>query len=433
MKSRKIKILEMVLRLMATVVLKRHKPIVVGITGSVGKTSAKEAIYLVLSTKFRVRKSEKNYNNEIGIPLTIIGTETGGRSLLLWLGVFLKWVWVVIFEVSYPEIIIVELGIDRPGDMEYLTSFVQPSLAVVTNVSSSHIEFFGSLEKIAKEKGVLVEKLPASGFAILNADDENVLEMQKNTKAGILTYGFSEKADLRADRIVYNYDDNQRPDGISFKLEHEGNNIPVRLRHILAPHQIYSALSAIALGITFKINLLEAAVALEDFRSPQGRMNLLPGIKNTYLIDDTYNASPVSTSAALEVLDILGAKRKLVVLGDMLELGGESEKGHRQIVKKVLETNVDLLFTVGKRMKEAVRESAGAGIIERKIFVFDDPETAGRKVQELMREGDLVLIKGSQGMRMEKIVEEVMAQPQRAGELLCRQSKDWKKMKFTNP
>ncbi len=425
--------MEKVLRLMAMAVLKRHKPIIVGITGSVGKTSAKEAIFLVLSKKFNVRKSEKNYNNEVGIPLTVIGCETGGRSIFLWLGIFLKWMYTVVFDAKYPEVIIVELGIDRPGDMEYLASFISPSIGVITNVSSSHIEFFGSLEKIAKEKGVLVENLPSNGFAILNADDANVMEMQKRTKANVVTYGFSEGAMLRADMIVYNYDDNQKPDGISFKLEHEGNNIPVRLRNILAPHQIYSALAAIALGMTFKINLLEGAMALEEFRSPQGRMNLLPGIKNTFLIDDSYNASPVSTLAALDVMDTLGAKRKFVVLGDMLELGEETEKGHKQVVRKVLEINADTLVIVGKRMRRAVKEVVDASFSERKIFSFDDPETAGRKVQDLMREGDLVLIKGSQGMRMEKIVEEVMAEPQRAGELLCRQSKDWKKMKFTNP
>ncbi|KKU54700.1 MAG: UDP-N-acetylmuramoyl-tripeptide-D-alanyl-D-alanine ligase [Candidatus Moranbacteria bacterium GW2011_GWE1_49_15] len=433
MKSKKLKFLEKILRFMATAVLRRHKPLVIGITGSVGKTSAKEAIFLVLSKKFPVRKNEKNYNNEVGIPLTIIGAESGGRSLLRWLGVFLKWAYVVAFHVKYPKIIIVELGIDRPGDMEYLTSFVKPSIGVVTNVSGSHLEFFGSLEKIAREKGRLVESLPQHGFAILNADDHNVLDMQRRTKSNVITYGFSEKASVRADMIVYNYDDNQRPEGISFKLDYDGNVIPVRLRHILAPHQIYSALAAIAIGTTFKINLIDATMALENFHSPQGRMNLIEGIKNTHVIDDTYNASPVSTLAALEVLDALGAKRKIAVLGDMLELGGEEEKGHRSVGAKVQEMDADIFVAVGKRMKKAVDEIKGAGFLEKKIFAFDDPESAGRKVQEIMREGDLVLVKGSQGMRMEKIVEEIMAEPLDAEKLLCRQSADWKKIKFNNP
>lgn len=425
--------MEKVLRIMATAVLKRHNPIVIGITGSVGKTSAKEAIYLVLSKKFKVRKSEKNYNNEIGIPLTIIGAESGGRSILRWIAVFVKWLVIVIFHIKYPEIIILELGIDRPGDMDYLTSFVKPSMGVVTNISSSHIEFFGSLEKIAKEKGVLIEKLPTNGIAILNVDDQNVIDMQKRTKANIITYGFSEEAMLRADMITYNYDDNQKPEGISFKLEYEGNNIPVRLRHILAPHQIYSAMTAIALGSTFKINILEAALALEEFRSPQGRMNLVSGIKNTNIIDDTYNASPVSTLAALEVLEKLGSRRKIAVLGDMLELGEETEAGHRQVGKKVAEIDADIFITVGKRMEKAAREVAKIGFPEKKILSFDSPEKAGRKVQELMMEGDLILVKGSQGMRMEKIVEEIMAEPQKSDDLLCRQSKDWKKIEFSNP
>lgn len=433
MKSRKLKILETILRLMAVAVLKRHKPVVIGITGSVGKTSAKEAIFVVLSGKLKVRKSEKNYNNEIGIPLTIIGAETGGSSIFLWLGVFLKWLYVIIFDFGYPKIIIVELGIDRQGDMKYLTSFVKPTIGVVTNVSSSHIEFFGSIEKIAKEKGMLVENLSQHGVAILNADDENVIEMQKRTKGSVITYGFSEKANVRADRIAYNYDDNQKPDGISFKLDYEGNNIPVRLRHILAPHQIYSALAAVVVGMIFKVNLLDAAMALEEFHAPVSRMNLLGGIKNTNIIDDSYNASPISTLAALDVLGALGAQRKVVVLGDMLELGDETEKGHRQVGRKVAQIKADIFVAVGKRMEKATDELKKSGFPEKNIYIFDNPEIAGRYAQELMREGDLVLIKGSQGMRMEKIVEEVMAEPLRREELLCRQSKDWRKKPFVKP
>jgi len=432
MKSKKLKFLETVLRLMASAVLRRHNPIVIGITGSVGKTSAKEAVYAVLSKKFEVRRNEKNYNNEVGIPLTIIGAETGGRSLVLWLGVFLKWIWTLTFETRYPKMIILELGIDRPGDMQYLTSFIKPSIGIVTNVSSSHIEFFGSIEKIAKEKGVLVENLPQNDFAILNADDENVLGMEKRTKADVITYGFSEKAQVRAETVIYNYDDNQKPEGISFKLDCDGSNVPVRLRNILAPHQIYSALAAVAVGTVFKVNLIEAASALEDFRSPQGRMNLLSGIKNTYLIDDTYNASPVSVAAALDVLGKLGAKRKIAVLGDMLELGNEEEYGHLSILEKAKEAEVDILIVVGKRMKKAIGEMK-SGFFDEKLFAFDNPESAGLKVQELMREGDLVLVKGSQGMRMEKVVKEIMGEPMRAEEVLCRQSKDWKKKLFSRP
>jgi len=429
MKSKKIKFLEIVLRWMAVAVLKRCQPTIIGITGSVGKTSTKEAIFSVLSKKFNVRKSEKNYNNEVGIPLTILGSESGGGSYLLWLGVFIKWLGVICFPRKFPEIIIVELGVDHPGDMEYLTSFIKPIIGVVTNVSGSHLEFFGSVEKISKEKGVLIDRLPVGGKAILNMDDENVAEMQKRTKADVITYGFSKKAQLNADMIVYNYDDNQKPAGISFKLEYDGSSVPVRLPYIFAPHQVYAALAAIAVGLDFKMSLLDAVVALEDFHSPVGRMNLLAGIKNTYIIDDTYNASPFSVSAALEVLEKLGAQRKVAVLGDMLELGSESEKSHIQLIEKVLDMGVEKIILVGRRMEKAIKNN----FLQNDILVFVNPEIAGYKLQEIMHEGDLILVKGSQGMRMEKVVEEIMAEPQRAFELLCRQNRDWKKREFVEP
>lgn len=433
MKSKKIEILEKILKIMATYVLKRNKPFVIGITGSVGKTSAKEALYCVLSKKFRVRKNEKNYNNEIGIPLTIIGAETGGKSFIKWGIVIFKWICACMVNSKYPEIIIVELGVDRPGDMKYLTSFIKPRIGIVTNVSSSHIEFFGSVEKIAKEKGVLVEKLDSTGYAILNADDENVLNMQEKTKANVLTYGFSDDAMVRAGNVSYVYDDNGKPDGISFKIDFEGKSIPMRLKHILAKHQIYSVLSAIAVASTFKINLLDAIVSFDDFYSPSGRMNLIGGIKNSYLIDDTYNASPVSTVAALDTLNLLGAKRKIVVLGDMLELGEETEKSHQEIGKKIFQIKSDIFIAVGDRMKIAADEIKKMGYIKENIFMFDDPHVAGMKLQEIINEGDLILIKGSQGMRMEMITEEVMSEPLKAKEILCRQNIEWRKKPFLKP
>ncbi|EKE16205.1 MAG: hypothetical protein ACD_11C00027G0005 [uncultured bacterium] len=433
MKSAKLKFLETVLRLMASLVLKRHKPIIVGITGSVGKTSAKEAVYCVLSEKFNVRRNEKNYNNEIGIPLTIIGAESGGKSFLKWIGVFLKWICVVIFDFKYPEILVIELGVDRPGDMQYLTSFIHPTIGIVTNISSSHIEFFGEIEKISKEKGFLIENLLKGGTAILNADDENVLQMQKRTANKIIFYGFSDNADIRAERVGYNYNDNQKPEGISFKLNYEGRSIPVRLRNILAPYQIYSALSAIAVGIVFKMNLVEASVALEKLHSPCGRMNLIDGIKNTYIIDDTYNASPLSTGAALDVMGVIGAKRRIVVLGDMLELGNETEKGHRQVGGKIFEIKADVFVAVGRRMNFAVKKLISLGYLEKNIFVFENPEIAVEKVRKILEEGDIVLVKGSQGMRMEKIVEGIMADPNQAENVLCRQNREWKKKPFIIP
>jgi UDP-N-acetylmuramoyl-tripeptide--D-alanyl-D-alanine ligase len=432
MKPKRIQILEIILRLMAKAVLWKFEPRVIGITGSVGKTSSKEAIFAVLSLKFDVRKNEKNYNNEIGIPLTIIGAETGGRSLIKWMGIFCKWLKLILLTNSYPEVLILEMGVDRPGDMRYLLSFIRPDLGVVTNISSSHIEFFKSLENIAKEKGGLVENLKQQGFAILNADDDLVVKMAKRTNGQVLTFGFEESAIVNASHPTYYYD-GIIPEGISFKLSYDGKTIPVRLNGILAKHQINAALTGVAAGVAMKMNLVEIAEALKNFKSAQGRLNLIAGIKGSYLIDDSYNASPTSTIAAIKVLADLQGTRKIAILGDMLELGDETESGHRAVAKQLAQSNIDKVLLLGKRMVFVSDELIKSGFSADNVIHFNTHEQLNAKAKEIVSEGDIVLIKGSQGMRMEKIGYELLRNQDEAGELLCRQSTVWKKTPFSNP
>ena len=431
MKPKKILFLENVLRLMAVAVLRRHQPSVVAITGSVGKTSAKDAISQVLCAKFSVRENQKNYNNEIGIPLTIIGAESGGRNVFKWLWVLLKWIWTLLLP-GYPEILVLELGIDRPGDMAHFMFFIQPTVGVVTNVSASHLEFFSTVEKIAKEKGVLIKTLNENGFAVLNGDDELSRQMEKNSKAEVLKFGFDQKAQINASNLNYNYQESL-PDGLSFKLNYDGKNVPIRLKNILASHYVYAALAGVTVGVIFKMNLVEIAQALENLQAPTGRMNLLEGIGGSYLIDDTYNASPVSTLAALETLLQLQTQRKIAVLGDMLELGEESQQGHLNVVKKALQSKIDLLFVIGTRMEKAGKQLIAQGQATDKIVIFASHEEIVLALQKIIKKGDFVLVKGSQGMRMEKIVAGLLAQPAEAEKLLCRQSKQWKEKAYVKP
>ncbi len=416
---------------MAVAVLKRHKPKIVAISGSVGKTSTRTAVFAVLSSKYSVRENQKNYNNEIGIPLTIIGSESGGRSLLKWVPVFLKWLWVLIFP-KYPEILVFELGVDRPEDMKYFMSFIQPMVGIITNISLSHIEFFKTVENIAKEKRVLIESLAPDGFAVLNADDPLAIEMSRSTKANVISFGQAEQATVNASGLMYNYNDNKL-DGISFKLNYDGKNVPIRLRHILAGHYVWAALAGVAAGIIFKINLVDIAQALEFLESPVGRMNLFEGRSGSSVIDDTYNASPLSTFSALDVLEKMKAPRKIAVLGDMLELGDQTEAEHRGIGKKVFSSKVNIFIAVGRRMGSAAAQLIEMGFLRSNIMHFDDPMAAAAKVAEIVREGDLVLVKGSQGMRMEKVVEKILADPVQAVNVLCRQSREWKKKPFVQP
>ncbi|MDQ1283675.1 MAG: hypothetical protein QG620_23 [Patescibacteria group bacterium] len=434
-KTIKLILLEKALKVMAVLVLKKYKPRIIGITGSIGKTSAKEAIFTVLAGHFRVRKNEKNYNNEVGLPLTIIGAESGGRSFAGWFFVFLRWLRVLALPFKYPEVLILEMGADRPGDIRYLTSFIKSEMAVITDISSSHLEFFKNIEGVAAEKWVLAESLDGKGLAAVNIDNSQILKKVKSLpkeKANFLTFGFSEEAEIRATDVLYNYSSENETEsagelkGLSFKLNYKGTSIPVRLNNVLARHNIYAALAAISVGIGFGLNLVEIGAALANFSMPCGRMNLIPGIKGSQIIDDTYNSSPVSASAALEVLGNIKTGRKIAVLGDMLELGKNTETGHRSVAKKFLEIRGDIFFAVGKRMRFALSELEKNNFSSDGVFAFSDPEKAGRKLQRIIKEGDVVLVKGSQGMRMEKIVEEIMAEPEKSGNYLCRQSPAWK-------
>lgn len=424
------RILKLKLKIAAKLLLKKYQPQIIGITGSIGKSSAKEAVYHILSKKFRVRSSLKNYNNEIGVPLAIIGVESPGANLIGWLGVFNKVLKLLIFkDKDYPEILILEMGIDRPGDMGSLTSIVKVDVAIVTAVSYSHLEYFGSLQNIKKEKQVLIEKLDKQGLAILNYDSEEVKDMAAISRAKILSYGLKNSANLQAQDINYNFTrDSYELSGIHFKLNDEGSIVPVFLKNVMSEPAIYAALAAAAVGLYFKMNLVEIAAALSDFSLPPGRMNLLPGIKHSFIIDDTYNSSPEAAISAINILgkiNIDASAHKYAILGDMLEIGSYTEEGHQLVGQKVCQEKIDFLVAVGERARDFIRGAKDAGGDDEQLFYFDSAEEAGHFLQNRVREGDVMLIKGSQGMRMEKIVKELMAEPEKAAQLLVRQGKEW--------
>lgn len=406
----------------AKAVLKREKPHIVGVTGSVGKSSAKEAIAVVLGKHFRVRASKKNFNTEIGLPLTILGEPTGDRSALKWLGILLRgWKKSVSKDPDYPNILVLEMALQRPGDIAKLCDIARPDVGVVTAVGESHLEFMGSVDNILKEKRIVVERLPKEGYAILCRDDEKVWGMREKTAAKVTSYGYHEEADVRAlpDSVSYACSPD-RECGMHFKISAGGATVPVFLPHVLGKHGIYAALAAAAVGIVKGMNLIEISDALSLYTPPPGRLRYIPGIKHTVIIDDTYNAAPRSVTAALEVLrDIPMPEnvRRFAVLGDMLELGSDSEKGHADVGRKAAET-ADVLVFAGERMRDAKRAANEAGAGDDRTFWFATPEEAGQFVQNRMKMGDFVLVKGSRGMRMEKVVKELMADPLAADRLL---------------
>lgn len=439
-KSKKAKFLETVLRIMAVRLLKRHKPKIVAITGSVGKTTTKDMTWELLEKYFNVRRNIKNYNNEIGVPLTIIGAESGGKSISKWFLVFLKWVLAMLSR-KYPEILILEMGADKPGDIKYLMSFVPIDVGVITNIGISHLENFKTKKAVAVEKGHLLKSVPVNGLAVLNADDAECQKLAPQLKTNVLKCGFDEKATMFGSDVVYGYHSLETRGGktiklvkgILFKLSFQGKIIPIKLKHALGYPQVYAALNAFAVGEYFKINKFEAAEALQNFVPPAGRMVLMPGIKNTAIIDDTYNSAPESVTACITTLSKIEAERKIVVLGDMLELGDEEERAHREIGKKVAELQPNFFVAVGKRMKYAADEYRKNVKDKDSIGCFDSPTEAMIFIQHTIKEGDVILVKGSQGMRMEKIVEEIMRQPEKKKELLVRQDETWENKEFIAP
>jgi UDP-N-acetylmuramoyl-tripeptide--D-alanyl-D-alanine ligase len=332
---------------------------------------------------------------------------------------------------KYPEVLILEMGADRPGDIKYLTSFIDSSIGIITDFSASHVEFFKNIEGVAKEKSILVKKLSKEKLAIINMDNPYVAKLKNQLRARVVGFGFSEDAQMKATDINFNYDqETQTLKGLSFKLNYRGTTIPVRLNNILAKHQIHAVLAAVAVGAELGINLVEAGVALEKFLSPCGRMTLIEGMEKSFIIDDTYNASPVSVMAALDSLNEIvisdNNAEKIVVLGDMLELGDDEDEKHRLIGRKIGELGCKYFIAVGDRMRLAGEELEKNGFLKSNIFYFSGPIEAAKKVKSLVGSGNYILVKGSQGMRMEKVVEGIMQNPQLAEKLLCRQNERWK-------
>src|SRR3989338_8244818 len=383
------KIVIAVLTSEAKLILRKYRPKIVAITGSVGKTSTKDATAKVLEARFRTRKSQKSYNSEFGVPLTIIGARTGWGSPLKWLEAIRLGLGAIFTKQNYPEILVLEIGAAPPGGL--------------------------------KEKAELVKNLPPEASVILNFDDEGVAKMRDKTSARILTFGLAEGADVKGAASGIFFQDNA-PAGIEFEAE----SLHVKIPNALGEHQALAALAAMAVGKVFDIKSEDAARALSLYSSPPGRLKLIKGIKETLILDDTYNSSPKAAQAALETLAEIPAKRKIAVLGDMLELGKHTITAHREIGEMAAGKKIDLLITVGVRAKFFAEGAVKAGFSKKQILSFGDSPEAARELEKIIEQGDLILIKGSQGMRMEKITEALMAEPERAGELLCRQDEAWK-------
>ncbi|NQV00290.1 MAG: UDP-N-acetylmuramoyl-tripeptide--D-alanyl-D-alanine ligase [Parcubacteria group bacterium] len=428
-------IIKKFLKIISKSVLKKQKPKVIAVVGSVGKTSTKDAIHCVLENKFQVRSSKGSYNNELGVPLTILGEMSGGRNIFKWCGILLKGLGLALFkDKEYPQILVLELGVDKPGDMDYMLSFIKPDIACITAISEipTHLKNFKNIDELVTEKLKVVENLSKDSKVVLNYDNRLARLARDKTDAKVITYGQGKKAEVRVLNIARSQDDlaygQEKLLNLNYKLSWSQNVVPVRMPYILGKHQVYASLAAASCGIALGMNLVEISQNTYNLKAPKGRMNLLRGIKYTHIIDDSYNASPDSSVAALQVLSELKPQgSKIAILGDMLELGPKNEEGHRKVGEMAVES-CDVLVLVGESSKYIADEAKKNGILEDNIHQFKNDETikAAKFVQnKILKKGDLVLIKGSQALRMEKAVKELMAEPLRAPNLLVRQGDEW--------
>ena len=347
----------------------------IGVTGSAGKTTTKEAIAHVLATRFRVHKSEGNFNNHFGLPLILLKLE------------------------PEHDIAVVELGMSHLGEITALAQIAQPNTGVVTNVAPVHLEFFSSIAEIARAKYELVESLPADGTAVLNGDDEYVSQFGREFKGKVITYGFAPTCTVRAEKW-----ESAGEAGSVFDVVVGDRRERVTLP-LVGKHNAYNALAAIAVGLEHGVPLADSSAALARL-SPADKRGQVVRIGNITVINDCYNSNPKALAAMVDALAEMPAKRRIVVGGEMLELGPKGEEMHRNAGEYIATKKIDVLIGV-RGLAQAMAESAKQAGIATEFFVT--PEEAGEWLARETRDGDAMLLKASRGVKLEKALEKLSA------------------------
>jgi len=360
---------------LARKVLAEHSVKVIGITGSTGKTTTKEFIFTLLSQKFKVLKSEGNFNNQLGVPLSLLKLK------------------------DTHEVAVLEMAMSGAGEIKILTQMAPPDIAVITNISPVHLQFFKSVDEIALAKKEILEGIKKDGTAILNGDDERVEKISEDWKGRKILFGFSERCKVRICDVP-----KKGWEGMSFNLRYgqrkENLSLPV-----LYDSYLYDFLAAVAVSYALAVpveNILDQAGACKPLSM---RGSLLRLRNNIRVVDDSYNSNPKALEAALKGLADLPSPRKIAVLGDMLELGKDEVDFHFQAGRQVALSGWDILVTVGPLSQHMAEGAHSEGMRKNQIYSFQDSDKAAVQIWTLIQDNDLVLVKGSRGMTMEKIVE----------------------------
>ena len=384
-------LLQSYLKFWAKKYLTRTKPKIVAVTGSVGKTSAKEAIFSVLKEKYgqNVAKSSGNLNSETGVPLAILNYQTSPKNMIDWL--------IVVFSVPFKslsnqsfEIMVLEFAADKPGDIKYLTSIVKPDIAVITAIGPSHLAAFGDMTKIIEEKISLLWALPQNGWAVLNIDDENIRKASYGGRWQKITYAINQSADIIASKITTSFKENKVSTNFDLSGKIQAN---ISQENLGGQAVVYASLAAAAVGQILEMSPEKIASGLSKIKNEKHRMQVLPGINKSIIIDDSYNANPLSMRNALNVLQSLKAKRKIAVLGDMREIGKITTQAHVEIGQSAAKI-ADLVIGVGDVAKKFNGQK-----------YFKNRQKAIDFLLKEVKEGDMILIKASRGIGLDKIVD----------------------------
>jgi UDP-N-acetylmuramyl pentapeptide synthase len=406
------KIVTKILILESKLVLKKYKPSIITVTGSVGKTSTKDAIYTVLAGTGHIRKSDKSFNSDIGIPLTILGCKNGWNDPFLWIKNIFYGLELIIFKSEYPECLVLEVGSDHPGDILRMTSWLKSDIVVITKVSEIpvHVEFFKTPEDVFVEKFSLVKCLKDDGVLIVSADDRRLLAASLKVKQKVMTFSIDNLSTVSASEVELD-----PAIGIIFKLKFDDHKYEVKIEGVLGNQQIYPVIAAVTVALARKINISNIIDSLKKHIAPRGRMNIIAGMNGSTIIDDTYNSSPDALHEALTALEkVQVTGKKIAVLGDMMELGRFSAEEHKKAGEHAVRV-ANILITVGPRARQ----------MDQSAIHFDSSVDVGEYLKGIVGQGDIVLIKGSQFVRLEKATKAILAEPNRASELLVRQDAEW--------
>ena len=414
-------IIVLLLAFAAKIVVHRYQPRIVMVTGSVGKTSTKDAIAAVFAARFFVRKSEKSFNSEFGVPFTILGVGNPWSNPFSWFRIVKSSLELFMLPNHYPNMLVLEVGADRPGDLARILRFATPDMVVVTRLPEIpvHVEAYASPEAVREEEFSPAYALSAGAPLIISADDPYACDSASRTPARVISYGMADDAHVRLSGIDF-YEEKGKVKGMRAQVSIQGKQGEIIIKDSVGETQILPAAAALATALAFEIPYSKALKALETYDPPPGRGRLLNGKNNSVIIDDSYNASPAAVEEALATLKIFPhASRRIAILGDMLELGRHSVIEHERIAALV-GNSADVIVTVGIRARAFGIVPNGAEVMQ-----FDNSRTAVAAFPAFVREGDVILVKGSQSIRTERIVEALLSDPADASKLV-RQEKKWK-------